>query len=43
MEEPHSNVDDIKKRPTNLHTVIKNGREFKPLNPYKPCVPDEGH
>ena len=29
IEEPHSNVYDIKKRPANFHTVINNG---KPLN-----------
>ena len=32
IEEAHSNVHDIKKRPANLHTVINNGKEFKPLN-----------
>ena len=32
IEEPHLNLHDIKKIPANLHTVIKNGKEFKPLN-----------
>ena len=31
IEEPHSNVNDIKKRPANLHTVIKKGNGFNPF------------